>query len=444
MQHLTACRLRELLCAGRFSAEELTRLYLRRIETLDAKSGLNAVAEMDPTAIQQAKALDSRSDRRHLPLFGLPILVKDNIDAAGLHTTAGSLALTDNLARKDAPVIANLRKQGAVILGKTNMTEFANYTSQGMPNGYSSRGGQVSNAYGRTLNPSGSSTGSAVAVSAGLCAAAIGTDTSFSIVACAAANGVTGFKPAHGSLSAQGIIPIAHTLDSAGPLTRDLSDAILFYSAMRDQPLPDIAPKVPGKLRIAVNQFNRELVSPEQCAYYDELLQKLRDAGAAVSEARHPAVPQQLDIMRCEFRHDLEQYLKTSAASAKTLAEIIRRYEADPERMMPYGISYLRDAQDSASGQLDDAAYLEAMRVRHQLRAGMLADLAGFDACIMTGPTNIMHFTGLPTLSLRLCMGKDHAPCGLFLYGADEQKLLSAALTIEQYCPGVPQPELPA
>ena len=178
--------------------------------------------------------MDSGRLNRDMPLFGLPVLVKDNIDVAGLHTTAGSLSLADNIAFHNAPIIANLRKNGALILGKTNMTEFANYTTQNMPNGYSSRGGQVKNAYAQTKDPGGSSTGSAVAMSAGFCAAAVGTDTSFSVIGCATENGVTGLKPAHGSLSSRGIIPISHTLDSAGALTRDMSDALLLYSGMRE------------------------------------------------------------------------------------------------------------------------------------------------------------------------------------------------------------------
>ena len=226
MENLCTATARELTARmkqGEFTAEELTRAYLARIEKYDHK--LHVIAELDPTAIAQACRLDACGDRS-LPLFGLPILIKDNIDVSGLHTTAGSLALNDNVAAADAPVVAALRRAGAVILGKTNMTEFANYTTQGMPNGYSSRGGQVIGAYAPDMNPGGSSTGSGVAVSAGLCAAAIGTDTMFSVVGCAAQNGITGLKPPIGALSAVGIVPICHTMDSAGPLTRDLADAL--------------------------------------------------------------------------------------------------------------------------------------------------------------------------------------------------------------------------
>lgn len=237
MFSMTARQLAEEIRQRRLGVEEVTRAFLGRIEKLGGKGGLNAVAELNEAVLAQARAMDNLKSGREGALFGLPVLIKDNIDVAGLHTTAGSLALADNRAAKDAPIVDNLRRSGALILGKTNMTEFANYTGARTPNGYSSRGGQVINAYDPQRDPSGSSTGSAVAMSAGLCAAAIGTDTSFSIVGCATDNGVTGLKPPHGALSSQGILPIARTLDSAGPITRDLRDALLVYSCMRDRPL---------------------------------------------------------------------------------------------------------------------------------------------------------------------------------------------------------------
>ena len=219
--------------SGRVSAQELAEYFLRRIERYDQSLGLNAVGELNPQALDEAKALEENASPRDFPLFGLPILVKDNIDVAGLHTTAGSPALADNLARRDAPIVANLRRAGAVVLGKTHMTEFANYTALDMPNGYSALAGQVHSAYGAQCDPGGSSTGSAVAVSAGFCAVAIGTDTSFSIVGCAAEHGIVGLKPACGALISAGIVPISRTLDSAGPMARDVASALAVYAAMR-------------------------------------------------------------------------------------------------------------------------------------------------------------------------------------------------------------------
>lgn len=425
----------------RLGVEELTRAYIERIEKFDGADDLNAVAELNENAIKEARKMDAMKTGCNGAMFGLPVLVKDNIDVAGLHTTAGSLALADNIAEKDAHIIANLRRNGALVLGKTNMTEFANYMTDNMPGGYSSRGGQVKNAYDYAKSPSGSSSGSAVAMVAGLCSAAIGTDTSFSIVGCVTDNGVTGLKPAHGSLSSEGIIPIAKTLDSAGPITRDLSDALLMYSCMRDEALPPVEPTAPEKIRLAVNIFDRDQVSEAQLGRYETLLNRLKDDHVKISEVNHAYTKYQRVIMRYEFRHDLEEYLSHSRAKRKTLREIVDYYEAHPEHMK-YGISHLRGALAGPSGNLDDPEYLEALAERRKLRAQMLESLREYDACLMTGPTNIMHFTGLPSLALRLCMAEDGTPCGMILYGADERRLFAAALTIEKYCGPITMPEL--
>jgi len=359
-----------------------------------------------------------------------------------MHTTAGSLALSDNLAKEDAPVIANLRSNGALILGKTNMTEFANYTAYNMPGGYSSRGGQVIHAYDEKKDPSGSSSGSAVAMSAGLCSATVGTDTSFSIVGCAVENGIAGIKPAHGSLPSDGIIPIARTLDSAGPMTRDLADALLVYSCMKDKALEPVKPLDPDKIHLAINIFNRDQVSEAQLNRYDDLLKGLKSDGVQLADVIHGETKYDEDIMRCEFRHDLEEYLSRSSARRKTLREIVDYYENNSEQMMKYGHKYLRDALDRASGKLDDKIYKEALAERKRLRTQILESLNGYDACLMTGSTSIMHFIGLPSVALRLGMADDGTPRGMILYGADERRLFAAALTIERYCVPVTMPKL--
>ena len=439
MKHLyemTAMELQKLLAAGEITAEALTRHYLLRIDKYDQPRNLNTVAFFDPTALEQAKKLDRRKDREDLPLFGLPVLIKDNIDVAGLPTTAGSRMLADNIARKDAPIVANLRKNGAVILGKTNMTEFANYTADNMPNGFSSRGGQVHNAYHPDFDPSGSSTGSAVAVSAGFCAAAIGTDTSFSIVGCATRNGVTGFKPGCGSLPSKGIIPIATTVDMAGPLTRDTADAMLLYSGLRNRPFHVQHAHIKG-LRIGVNTFGMDAVSQSQLGRYQTLLDDLQRDGAEVRQMNHPYSPHQRIIQRCEFREDLEAYLAETSAYRCTLEKIIKGYRADPEVRMPYGVDILETAM-AHSRTLP--MYAEAMAERQKARVALLAELKDVDACIMTSDTNAMHFTGMPSIALPLAMADDGTPRGIILYGADENRLLAAARVVERYCPGVTAP----
>ena len=436
LYELTAVELRKLLAAGEITAEGLTRHYLLRIDKYDQSRGLNTVAFFDPTALEQAKKLDKRRDRQALPLFGLPVLIKDNIDVSGLPTTAGSRTLVDNIARKDAPIVANLRKKGAIILGKTNMTEFANYTADQMPNGFSSRGGQVRNAYDPTVDPSGSSTGSAVAVSAGFCAAAIGTDTSFSIVGCATQNGVAGFKPGCGSLPSKGIIPIATTVDMAGPLTHNVADAMLLYSGLRNKPFHVPPAHVKG-LCIGINTFGMEEVPQSQLGRYQALLDGLQQDGARVRQMNHPYSPHQRIIQRCEFKEDLEAYLADTSVVRCTLEKIIRGYKADPEVRMPYGIDILEMAM-AHSRTLPD--YAEAMAERQKARAALLEELREVDACIMTGPTNIMHFAGLPSVALPLAMAPDGTPRGIILYGADEKRLLAAAQVVERYCPGVTAP----
>lgn len=426
---MTAIELRTEIQKRNIGIWELTRSYLERIEKHDQR--LNTISEINESALKQAKRLDSQKFGRDSMLFGLPLLVKDNIDVAGLHTTAGSIALSDNLAETNAAVIENIIRNGGIILGKTNMTEFANFTSQGMPSGYSSKGGRVKNAYDSQKDPGGSSTGSAVAVSAGLCAMAVGTDTSFSIVACATENGIAGLKPSFASLSSEGIIPISRTLDSAGALSKNLSDAILLYAGMAEKSLSPIEPIPVTELKIGVNLHNREIVPKAQYERHQQLFETLRAEGAELFEITQPYSPYQRCIMQCEFKRDLEHYLSHSSAKLKTLADIIAFYEAHPQTMMKYGISTL---QEAAQKSPNDSIYKEAMAERVRMRSQVIKELEAYDACVMTGPTNIMHFVGLPSLALKLCMGEDEIPKGIILYGRDERRLLAAALTIETYC----------
>lgn len=434
---MTATELRIEIQKRNIGIEELTSSYLKRIEKYDKE--LNTISEINELALKQARTLDSQKSDRDSILFGLPVLIKDNIDVAGLHTTAGSMALSDNRAETNATVIENIIHNGGIILGKTNMTEFANFTTQGMPSGYSSKGGIVKNAYDYNKDPGGSSTGSAVAVSAGFCSVAVGTDTSFSIVACATENGIAGLKPQFGSLSSNGIIPISSTLDSAGALSHDLSDAILLYSGMADKPFAPIQPISVKDLKIGVNLYNKEMVSDAQCQRYERLFDSLRSEGAQIFEIIQPYSPYQRSIMQCEFKRDLEYYLSHSSAKLKNLDDIIAFYEANPDTMMKYGISTL---QESAQKSVDDLIYREAMAQRVRMRSQVISELEKYDACIMMGPTNIMHFVGLPSLALKLCMGENEIPRGIIIYGADERRLLAAALTIETYCLPVCAPRL--
>ena len=415
------------------SVYEQVQQALAKAKRQGGKTGLNCIAELDPTAVEQAKELDVQSEEEVSDFWGTPVLIKDNIDVKGLHTAAGSLALDDNIAAEDAPVIRNLRKNGAVILGKTNMTEFANYTTSGMPGGYSSRGGQVIHAVNPKLSPSGSSSGSAVAVAAGIVSAAVGTDTSFSIIACAQENGICGLKPPVGILSSEGIIPIAKTLDSVGAMAKNFTDTLRLYSAMREEPLPELQAADSTSLRIAVNTVNRKMVSLGQNKFQRRATKLLKKNGASISKIEQMPTPFQGVIMRYEFKAHLEEYLCTSAASRKTLKEIVEYYEANPEIMMKYGNTLLKAALEETSGGLQAEEYRKAMEERSKMVVKVREELADYDAVIVCGPTNIMHFCGLPSVTIAGSKTNSFGVRrGLMLYGVDEYRLYRAALAIEK------------
>ena len=406
---------------------------LAKAKTQGGKTGLNCIAELDMAAVEQAKELDDCSKTEISDFWGTPVLVKDNIDVKGLHTTAGSLALDDNIAMEDAPIIRNLRKNGAVILGKTNMTEFANRTTKGMPGGYSSRGGQVIHAVDPRLSPSGSSSGSAVAVSARIVSAAVGTDTSFSIIGCARDNGICGLKPPVGTLSSEGIIPIAKTLDSAGAMANNFTTTLQLYSAMREEPLPQLQAADCNTLTIAINTANRKMVSTEQNKFQRYVARMLKRRGVSIRKIKQMPTPFQDVIMNYEFKAHLEEYLCTSAASRKTLKEIVEYYEANPDTMMKYGNTLLKAALEEAPGGLQVEEYLRAMEERSKMIMEVREELADYDAVIVCGPTNIMHFCGLPSVTIAGSQTNSFGVRqGLMLYGVDEYRLYRAALAIEK------------
>lgn len=403
---------------------------LENATRIGGKSGLNCIAGLIETA--NVKQIVSKSASEG-PLAGVPVLVKDNIDVAGFPTTAGSLALEDNLATNDAPVIRNLRRNGAVIIGKTNLTEFANYVSPRMPGGYSSRGGQVKHAVSPDLDPLGSSTGSAVAVAAGIVPMAVGTDTCHSITGCAWGNGICGLKPPAGVLSKEGILPLSKTFDSAGAMAMNMTDTIRLYSAMRSEPLSEIKPITLAKLRVAVNIANADGNPEEKRAFLNELIMLMKANGVQMGEVNEPMALQVPTIMKWEFKTSLEEYLKTSTASLKTLKEIVEFYEANPETMMKYGDDFLRAAlNETTSNALYETEYCEAMEARKKAIRDVQDEISGYDAVLMTGPTGIMHFCGLPTVTVAFDRkDANGVRQTVILYGTDECRLYAASLTIE-------------
>ena len=386
--------------SGRLSSRALVRAYLRRIDTIDragpGRLGLRSVLEVNPDAERIAATLDE--ERRHEgprgPLHGIPVLVKDNMDSADrLHTSAGSLALTGSRPKRDATVVERLRNAGAVILGKTNLSEWSNLRSPHSSSGWSGRGGQTRNPYALDRSPSGSSSGSAAAVAANLATATLGTETDGSILCPAAACCVVGIKPTVGLTSRAGVIPIAHSQDTVGPICRTVADAATVLGALvgvdpRDPATRDSEGKFhtsyrrfldAGALHGARIGIPREVYygySPPANQIAEEAIEALRAAGAEVVDpadipgAREMAgftAERELEVLLYELKHDLDEYLAArDDPRIRSLADVIAFNEAHADReLQHFGQEFLLAAQEK--GPLTEPAYLEALAGNRRL-----------------------------------------------------------------------------
>jgi amidase len=352
-------------------AERNTAAAIARVEALNPR--LNAVIALDPTAMDQARALD-RMRRARGPLFGMPILIKDNIETDGpLPTTAGSLALADNVTHRDAPLVARLRAAGAVILGKANLSEWANIRSSHSISGWSAVGGQRRNPHALNRNPCGSSSGSGAAVAAGMVPAAIGTETDGSITCPAPIDGIVGFKPTVGLVSRTHIAPISHSQDTAGPMTRTVRDAALITNAIAGTDPADpataeadarkadyvaaLSPDALRGARIGVMRFAAGFGTDEP---FEAALEVLRAQGATLVdidsfEGREEIGRNELAVLMTELKHDMNAYLATlpNHIQTRTLADLIafNRAHADTELAL-FGQDLLERAE--ATNGLDE------------------------------------------------------------------------------------------
>jgi amidase len=429
IEDASLAELQQALAERRITAETLTRAYLARIEAYDrAGPRLNSVRELNPDALAEAASRDRAEPRRDRPLAGMPILVKDNIATGdGMHITAGSLALAEARAPRDAALVARLRNAGAVILGKANLTEFANILAIDMPSGYSSLGGQVRNPYAPGLapgavneggvplvSPGGSSSGSAVAVASGLCAAAIGTETSGSLLSPATQNGLVTVKPTVGLISRAGILPIAHSQDTAGPLTRTVRDAAILlnvlaapdprdpatllqrrpqdYTACLDPDgLRGVRIGVPGDPSDPGNDVYFGKLGLAESAVMGRAITALEALGTTIVRAniptqgwiggpgtemailnRNPESPGLHEPARrpivfvYELKHDLNAYLRdwlpdaeADGAPIRTLADIVAFNRAHSDRALRFGQDIFL-AAEATSGDLSELEYRAA------------------------------------------------------------------------------------
>jgi amidase len=387
------------MARGELSSRALTQAYLDRIAAIDdAGPTLNAVIELNPDALEDADARDAerKAGRVRSPLHGIPVLLKDNIDATPMVNSAGSLALANHRPKTDAFVVQRLRAAGAVILGKTNLSEWANFRSVHSTSGWSARGGLTRNPYVLDRSTCGSSSGTASAIAASLAAAGVGTETDGSIICPASVTGLVGLKPTIGLVSRSGIIPISSSQDTAGPMTRSVADAAFMLAAMvgRDEgdavtansvgravfdyPLHLNANGLQGA-RIGVLR-NKMGADASVDAAMEKAIATLRRAGAVVVDAQIPTDGQwdagELDVLTWEFKAGLEHYLQRSGAPVSTLAGVIdfnRRHAGD--EMSHFGQDLFEQAD--ARGPLNDPVYLDT---RSTIRR--LAGVQGIDAAL--------------------------------------------------------------
>lgn len=463
------------LASAQTSAEAETAAAIARIEKLNPQ--LNAVIAIDPDAVAHARAMD-RARMARGPLFGLPILLKDNIEAKGaLATTAGSLALKDNVTGRDAPLVERLRAAGAVILGKTNLSEWANIRSSASISGWSAIGGQTRNPHALDRNPCGSSSGSGAAVAAGMVTAAIGTETDGSITCPAAINGIVGLKPTVGLVSRTRIVPISHSQDTAGPMAKDVRTAARVLAAIAGSDPADAATKEAdarradyvaaldaGALkgaRIGVLRFAGGWSGPTD-ALFEQALGVLKAQGATLVEIkefedRSRIGKEEFKVLLTELKADLNAYLATTPPSVKTrtLAEVIAFNTANADAEMALFGQETFEKADATKG-LDDPDYKAARALSYQMAGpgGIDRMLAANDVVALVFPTmppawkidavngdqisgggagDLAAVAGYPHLTVPMGAVK-HLPVGLSFVGTawSEARLLALGYAYEQ------------
>ncbi len=485
LEEATIADLGRQMADGERTSAQITRLYLDRIEALDGQGPtLRSVIETNPDTLEIAEELDRERAAGNVrgPLHGVPILLKDNIATADrTTTTAGSLALEGSIPPRDAFVAAQLRRAGAVLLGKANLSEWANFRSNRSSSGWSARGGQCRNPYVLSRNPCGSSSGSGAATSANLCAAAVGTETDGSIICPSSANGLVGIKPTVGLVSRSGIVPISAVQDTAGPMARTVADAAALLSGMTGRdPLDEATAVSPvpsdlgrhleesgaadlSDLRIGVGRqfFDRD---GRVDAVMEEAIETLRSLGAEIVDPVEIAHRQEVgrheyEAMLYEFKAGLNAYLAElgDGAPVASLADVIAFNEANTEREMPFfGQEILIEAE--GKGPLTEAAYLEARETASRLsrEEGLDATLSRHRLDAILGPsggpawvTDLVHgdafsvgssgaaaVAGYPNVTVPA--GHVHGlPVGVSFFGAawGEPRLIRIAWAFEQAAP---------
>lgn len=486
---ITILQLQAKMKSGKLTSRRLTEMYIERIKQIDTKT--HAVLEINPDALAIADALDKERKKGKVrgPMHGIPVLIKDNIDTADkMHTTAGSLALLDApTPKQDSAVAANLRKAGAVIMGKTNLSEWANFRANSrngrQTSGWSGRGGQTNNPYFLDQNPSGSSSGSGVSVSANLTPVAIGTETNGSIISPAVTNGIVGLKPTVGLVSRSGIIPIAHTQDTAGPMTRTVADAAIVLNAIAGTDKLDPATAEANRKRAKDYTkfldpnglkgarlglvFTPPQRNPEPYkAYWQPFIDKLRAGGATLVEVTFPdygpTQADRLNILQYEFKANIAKYLEARGSQYKTLADLIKFNEDHKDtELQIFGQEIFIESQKK--GDLNDKVYLDAIAkvhksvredgidgliAKHSLDAFVGPGVAGVGTAAVAGYPSITVPVGLRDIPPSTNAAGAAVPgttqaTGMLFFGTawSEPKLIKYAYAFEQMTKGRVTPQ---
>ena len=480
----TIADLHDAIQRGELRSEQLVNWYIDRYETVDqAGAKLNSIIEINPDALMIARALDEewQASGPRGPMHGIPVILKANIDTAdAMYTSAGSLALAEHVPPTDAFIVRRLRDAGAVILGKANLSEWANFRSTRSSSGWSSIGGQTLNPYDTTRTPCGSSSGSGVAVAANLTVVAVGTETDGSVVCPSGINGIVGIKPTLGLLSRSGIIPLAHSQDTAGPMARTVRDAAILLTAMTgidpaDAAMPQAethhdysanltADGLSGKRIGVLRSYPGAGSHPDVDTIYETNIEVLREAGAEIVDDLEyetgDMYAAEYEVLLYEFKSDLNRYLAESNAPAGDLAELIAYNDANRDSVMPhFGQEIFLLAEEK--GPLTDEGYRTALEQSKALSRSIIDELMqehALDALIAPtngpawkidhvngdsfniGSSSLAAISGYPNISVPMGFVSG-LPIGLSFTGKpwNEKQLIEIAYAFEQTT-GVRQP----
>ncbi|KFZ26264.1 MAG: Glutamyl-tRNA(Gln) amidotransferase subunit A [Candidatus Izimaplasma bacterium HR2] len=451
--------LQEALNSGIITSRDLVLIYMDRIVNIDnGKINYNSVLEVNPDALNIASVLDKErliGKVRGL-MHGIPVILKDNINTMDkMHTTAGSLALKDNYANYDATIASKLRDNGAIILGKANLTEFANFMSYNMRNGYSSLGKEVLCPFNLDIDPSGSSAGSAVSVSLNLTPVSIGTETGGSIMSPAAQNGVVGIKPTLGFVSRKGIVPISSTLDTAGPMAKNVTDAAILLSAIRSNDINDpitnektdefidytkfLDKDALQGARIGIDKARYDKLSEAKKKVFNNNVKVMEDAGAIIVKDLNIKQTEYIFyVMKYEFKRNINNYLSSlgNNTKIKTLKEIVEFNRNNDIVCLKYGQKLLEECEYNTSGRMNEEEYLKGIKEREDTIKVIdkIFDKNNLDLIYFANYTSLGPHCGYPTMTIPSGKETNNIPIGTYFLAPKykEENLIKIGYALEQ------------